>query len=247
MPLDGDRAWSPDQVLTGDEVRDAIDAVYPLEALPREPHATARVYRFADGRGEIGFINPVSEPFCADCNRIRMTAEGELRTCLFSIRETDLREPLRAGADRRRARADHPRRRLAQGAQAPRQRARLRAAAADDERDRRLDPSHCAGGPGRSYLCLMARIAVAVITGLALALLPTAASATPIKRDGGHWYELVSEAQTWSNAESYAEARHAHLATIQDSGENAFVRAWPAARSPGSARPTSQPKERSRG
>jgi cyclic pyranopterin phosphate synthase len=99
MPLDGDRAWSPDQVLTGDEVRKLIDAVYPLEALPREAHATARVYRFRDGRGEIGFINPVSQPFCADCNRIRLTAEGELRTCLFSMRETDLREPLRAGAD----------------------------------------------------------------------------------------------------------------------------------------------------
>ena len=99
MPLDGDRAWTPDQVLTGDELRALIDAVHPLEPLPREPHATARVYRFRDGRGEIGFINPVSEPFCADCNRIRMTAEGELRTCLFSVRETDLREPLRAGAD----------------------------------------------------------------------------------------------------------------------------------------------------
>jgi cyclic pyranopterin phosphate synthase len=98
MPLDGDRAWTPDQVLTGEELRVLIDAVHPLEPLPREPHATARVYRFADGAGEIGFINPVSEPFCADCNRIRMTAEGELRTCLFSVRETDLREPLRAGA-----------------------------------------------------------------------------------------------------------------------------------------------------
>jgi GTP 3',8-cyclase len=98
MPLDGDRAWSPDQVLTGEELRVLIDAIHPLEPLPREPHATARVYRFRDGQGEIGFINPVSEPFCADCNRIRMTAEGELRTCLFSMRETDLREPLRAGA-----------------------------------------------------------------------------------------------------------------------------------------------------
>ena len=98
MPLDGDRAWSPDQVLTGEELRALIDAIHPLEPLPREPHATARVYRFRDGQGEIGFINPVSEPFCADCNRIRMTAEGELRTCLFSMRETDLREPLRAGA-----------------------------------------------------------------------------------------------------------------------------------------------------
>ena len=98
MPLDGDRAWTPDQVLTGEELRALIDAIHPLEPLPREPHATARVYRFRDGRGEIGFINPVSEPFCADCNRIRLTAEGELRTCLFSMRETDLREPLRAGA-----------------------------------------------------------------------------------------------------------------------------------------------------
>jgi GTP 3',8-cyclase len=98
MPLDGDRAWTPDAVLTGEELRRLIDAAYPLEELPREPSATARVYRFRDGRGEIGFINPVSEPFCADCNRIRLTAEGKLRTCLFSLHETDLREPLRAGA-----------------------------------------------------------------------------------------------------------------------------------------------------
>jgi GTP 3',8-cyclase len=98
MPLDGDHAWTGDQVLTGAEIRAAIHAVYPLELEPREPHATARVYRFADGRGKIGFINPVSEPFCADCNRIRLTADGHLRTCLFSMNETDLREPMRAGA-----------------------------------------------------------------------------------------------------------------------------------------------------
>jgi cyclic pyranopterin phosphate synthase len=60
---------------------------------------TARVYRFADGEGKIGFINPVSEPFCADCNRIRLTADGRLRTCLFSLNETDLRGPMREGAD----------------------------------------------------------------------------------------------------------------------------------------------------
>jgi cyclic pyranopterin phosphate synthase len=101
MPLDADHAWSPEQVLTGGEIRAAIDAVYPLEPEPREPHATARVYRFADGRGRIGFINPVSEPFCADCNRIRLTADGRLRTCLFSLNETDLRGPLRRGADDR--------------------------------------------------------------------------------------------------------------------------------------------------
>jgi len=99
MPLDADHAWTPDQVLTGDEIRAAIGAVYPLEPEPREPSATARVYRFADGRGKLGFINPVSEPFCGDCNRIRLTADGRLRTCLFSLNETDLRGPLRAGAD----------------------------------------------------------------------------------------------------------------------------------------------------
>ncbi len=97
MPLDGDRAWRSDRVLTGAEIRRQIEAVHPLEPYPREPHATARVYRFKDGQGRIGFINPVSEPFCADCNRIRLTADGRLRTCLFSIRETDLRQPLRAG------------------------------------------------------------------------------------------------------------------------------------------------------
>jgi cyclic pyranopterin phosphate synthase len=99
MPLDGDRAWTPDAVLTGQEIRARIEAAYPLDEIPREPHATARVFRFRDGRGEIGFINPVSEPFCGDCNRIRLTADGKLRTCLFSIRETDLLGPMRAGAD----------------------------------------------------------------------------------------------------------------------------------------------------
>jgi cyclic pyranopterin phosphate synthase len=98
MPLDADHAWSLDSVLTGEEIRARISEVWPLEPEPREAHATARVYRFADGQGRIGFINPVSEPFCGDCNRIRLTAEGKLRTCLFSLHETDLREPLRSGA-----------------------------------------------------------------------------------------------------------------------------------------------------
>ena len=99
MPLDADRSWTrgagPDRAR-----RSAPRSTprYPLEPEPREPHATARVYRFADGRGRIGFINPVTEPFCGDCNRIRLTADGQLRTCLFSLNETDLRAPLRAGA-----------------------------------------------------------------------------------------------------------------------------------------------------
>jgi GTP 3',8-cyclase len=98
MPLDGDRSWTRDQVLTGAEVRAIVEAEFPLEPEPRERSATARVYRFADGQGRIGFINPVSEPFCGDCDRIRLTADGKLRTCLFSLNETDLRAPLRAGA-----------------------------------------------------------------------------------------------------------------------------------------------------
>jgi cyclic pyranopterin phosphate synthase len=98
MPLDGDRSWDMAQVLTGEEIRAAIHAEYPLAPAERAPHATARVHAFADGRGSIGFINPVSEPFCGDCNRIRLTADGRLRTCLFSLNETDLRAPLRAGA-----------------------------------------------------------------------------------------------------------------------------------------------------
>ena len=98
MPLDADRRWSRDRVLPNAEVRDMISAVYPLEPVGRERHGTARRWRFADGRGEMGFISPVTEPFCGDCNRIRLTAEGELRTCLFSMHETDLREPLRSGA-----------------------------------------------------------------------------------------------------------------------------------------------------
>jgi cyclic pyranopterin phosphate synthase len=98
MPLDADRTWSRDRVLPNEEVRSMIDAVYPLEPVGRERHGTSRRWRFADGQGEIGFISPVTEPFCGDCNRIRLTAEGELRTCLFSMTETDLRGPLRAGA-----------------------------------------------------------------------------------------------------------------------------------------------------
>jgi GTP 3',8-cyclase len=98
MPLDADHAWSRDQVLTGEEIREAIESRHPLVEAPREPSATARVFRFTDGRGEIGFVNPVSEPFCADCNRIRLTSDGKLRTCLFSMTETDLRDPLRQGA-----------------------------------------------------------------------------------------------------------------------------------------------------
>jgi GTP 3',8-cyclase len=98
MPLDADQAWDEDKVLPNAEIRAIIESEYELVPLGRERHGTARRYAFADGKGEIGFISPVSEPFCGDCNRIRLTAEGFLRTCLFSMHETDLRAPLRSGA-----------------------------------------------------------------------------------------------------------------------------------------------------
>ena len=98
MPLDADEAWREDEVLTGGEIRALIEERWPLEEIPAKASSTARRFRFADGRGEIGFVNPVSEPFCSSCDRIRLTADGQLRTCLFSRREWDLKTPLRDGA-----------------------------------------------------------------------------------------------------------------------------------------------------
>src|SRR3954452_8527783 len=99
MPLDADEAWREDDVLTGAEIRGIIEAEHgPLVELPAKASSTARRFRFADGAGELGFVNPVSEPFCSSCDRIRLTADGQLRTCLFSRREWDLKKPLRAGA-----------------------------------------------------------------------------------------------------------------------------------------------------
>jgi GTP 3',8-cyclase len=98
MPLDADEKWSGDDVLTGGEIRALIEERWPLEEIPAKASSTARRFRFADGAGEIGFVNPVSEPFCSSCDRIRLTADGQLRTCLFSRREWDLKTPLRGGA-----------------------------------------------------------------------------------------------------------------------------------------------------
>jgi cyclic pyranopterin phosphate synthase len=98
MPLDADEAWREDDVLTGAEIRAIIEAEHgPLVELPAKASSTARRFRFADGIGELGFVNPVSEPFCSSCDRIRVTADGQLRTCLFSRREWDLKTPLREG------------------------------------------------------------------------------------------------------------------------------------------------------
>src|SRR5919197_317695 len=98
MPLDADQSWRGDDVLTGAEIRALIEERWPLVEIPAKASSTARRFRFADGAGEIGFVNPVSEPFCSSCDRIRLTADGQLRTCLFSRREWDLKTPLRDGS-----------------------------------------------------------------------------------------------------------------------------------------------------
>ncbi len=97
MPLDADEAWAGDKVLTGAEIREIVERHWPLVEVPAKPSSTARRFRFADGVGELGFVSPVSEPFCSTCDRIRLTADGQLRTCLFSRREWDLKGPMRSG------------------------------------------------------------------------------------------------------------------------------------------------------
>jgi cyclic pyranopterin phosphate synthase len=99
MPLDADRHWHREAVVPAAEVFKRINARWPLEQIPHEPSETARKYRFADGApGEIGLIAPVTQPFCGHCSRIRLTADGKLRTCLFSKDDHDLRGLLRGGA-----------------------------------------------------------------------------------------------------------------------------------------------------
>jgi GTP 3',8-cyclase len=99
MPLDADRHWNRNLVVPAAEVHRRIHARWPLEQIAHERSETARKYRFADGApGEIGLIAPVTQPFCGYCSRIRLTADGKLRTCLFSKEDHDLRELLREGA-----------------------------------------------------------------------------------------------------------------------------------------------------
>jgi cyclic pyranopterin phosphate synthase len=100
MPLDADQIWRKEDILTGGEIKAIIEAAYgPLVPIRTgDPAETARRYTFSDGIGEVGFINPVSEPFCANCDRIRLTADGQLRTCLFATEETDLRALVRSEA-----------------------------------------------------------------------------------------------------------------------------------------------------
>lgn len=99
MPLDSGHAWDSSRWVPAAETRAAIERVFPLVAsADDDPSSTARTYRFADGEpGAIGFIAPVSSPFCGACSRLRITADGKVRPCLFSVREWDIRSVLRAG------------------------------------------------------------------------------------------------------------------------------------------------------
>lgn len=98
MPLDADGSWQRDQVLSGEVLRKILQREFgPLvPAVRTDPSQPATDYDFADGGGRIGFINPVSQPFCGNCNRLRLTAEGQIRNCLFSTEEWDARSLLRS-------------------------------------------------------------------------------------------------------------------------------------------------------
>jgi cyclic pyranopterin phosphate synthase len=99
MPLDSSRAWLKEMVTPGREIFARLQARFDLEPVTRNPSETAKRWRIRGTAAEIGIIAPVTEPFCGHCNRLRLTADGKIRTCLFSVGEHDLREQMRAGTD----------------------------------------------------------------------------------------------------------------------------------------------------
>jgi cyclic pyranopterin phosphate synthase len=98
MPLEEGRVWAPDIVVSLDEILQRMASYRLLVEVPHERSETARRYRFEDGVGEIGIIAPVSHPFCGHCSRVRVTSDGKIRTCLFSVWDHDLRGLMRRGA-----------------------------------------------------------------------------------------------------------------------------------------------------
>ena len=98
MPLEEDRVWTPEIVVRLNEIVSRMSEYLPLVEIPRGRSETARRYRFSDGIGEVGIIAPVSHPFCGHCSRIRITSDGKLRTCLFSVWDHDLHGLMRRGA-----------------------------------------------------------------------------------------------------------------------------------------------------
>ena len=99
MPLDASGTWDNSQVFSQEEIVAAISKVYPLELMPARGAAPADRWRYLDGKGTVGVIPTVTKPFCGDCDRVRLTADGQFRTCLFATNEFDLRVMLRSGAD----------------------------------------------------------------------------------------------------------------------------------------------------
>ena len=97
MPLDAQGAWTNDQVLTQTEILERVGEVYPLEVTDTRGSAPAERFHYRDGGGELGVIASVTHSFCSSCDRVRLTAEGELRNCLFAVDEHDLRGLLRSG------------------------------------------------------------------------------------------------------------------------------------------------------
>ncbi len=98
MPFDGKGSWRPDRVVSWREMYDSLKAKFDLEPLPREPGSTSMNFAFRGGRGGVGFIASITAPFCDDCERIRLTADGRIVPCMFSPKEFDLRSLLRSGA-----------------------------------------------------------------------------------------------------------------------------------------------------
>ncbi len=98
MPLEEDRVWSPNVVVGMDEILAKLNEFRPVKQLPNAPSETARRFTFDDGKGEIGIIAPVSHPFCGHCSRIRITSDGKISTCLFSLLDHDLGSRMRVGA-----------------------------------------------------------------------------------------------------------------------------------------------------
>ena len=99
MPLDAEGHWLSDKVVSQDEIVEQIAKVHPLELIPARGAAPADRWRYLDGKGSVGVIPSVTKPFCGDCDRVRLTADGQFRTCLFATTEFDLRDLMRSGAD----------------------------------------------------------------------------------------------------------------------------------------------------
>lgn len=98
MPFDGQRLWGMEKVVSGEEIVEKIRKRYDLEMLPRQEGSTAKVYRFRDGVGYIGIISSITDPFCSDCNRIRLSADGRIVPCLFDTASFNLEPLIRGGA-----------------------------------------------------------------------------------------------------------------------------------------------------